>query len=102
MSEKPANEYTLILEKLSNIERKFDDRIEDHSEMLNKLSHIVTGNGTPGLCEQVREVAAIHRNLEKRFDGWVNSLRYWVGGTFLLVVGQWIKFLFAKFTSFVG
>lgn len=86
----------LILQKLENLETHIKERLKEHDETIDKLSHIITGNGAPGLCEQVRENIAVHRNLEKRFDEAKIAARYWIGGTFFLVAAQWIKFLFAK------
>lgn len=86
----------LILQKLDSIEEQMTERLEGHDKTIEKLAHILTGNGTPGLCEQVREVAAVHKNLERRFDEAKLAARYWIGGTFFLVMAQWVKFLFAK------
>lgn len=90
------DQSALILQKLETIEKQLTAKLDEHEASIDKLSHIITGNGAPGLCEQVRENIAVHRNLEKRFDEARVAVRYWIGGTFFLVAAQWIKFLFAK------
>jgi hypothetical protein len=80
---------------LQNVEKMLLklEALEKSLEVSNaKLTYIVTGNGTPGICEQVRRNTADIAEAKA-------SAKYWIGGTFFLVVGQYLKYIFERFSQ---
>ena len=65
-------------------------------EAVSKLTYIVTGNGTPGICEQVRINSHDIHDIKHDITCTKATARYWIGGTFFLVLGQYVKYIFER------
>ena len=70
MPEQLTLEKLKISERLTVLETKFENLEKKIDENIEKLNHIIIGNGTPGLAEKVRELQA----KEKKREGIVNLI----------------------------
>lgn len=97
MSDGLTLEKQRIAERLQSLESSFNVFTETYaltnkqnSEMINKLNHIIIGNGERGLAEKVRGLEDIEQQRKKHnFYIWCAII-----GTFVTSAGKWIQGLF--------